>query len=122
GTIYTQLGTDETDDGLNKEKDFSTNTGYYLKKFLDTSINFGVGSPGNTHHMFPFIRLADVLLMYAEAMTQAYGFENDPLGYGLTAKAAVELVRERAGFNNVTDQYFVGATTKEQQLQKIYDE
>lgn len=122
GTIYTRLGDGETNDGLNKVKDFSTTTGYYLRKFLSTTINFSVGSPGNTYHLFPFIRLADVLLMYAEAMTQAYGFESDPLGYGLTAKAAVEMVRKRAGFNNATDQYLVGATTKEQQLQKIYDE
>ena len=122
GTIYTRLGDGETNDGLNKVKDFSTNTGYYMRKFLSTTINFSVGSPGNTYHLFPFIRLADVLLMYAEAMTQAYGFESDPLGYGLTAKAVVEMVRKRAGFNNATDQYLVGATTKEQQLQKIYDE
>jgi hypothetical protein len=122
GTIYTRLGTGGTDDGLNKVKDFSTNTGYYLRKFMDTGINFSVGSPTTTFHLFPFIRLADVLLMYAEAMTQAYGFESDPMSYGLTAKAAVEMVRKRAGFNNATDQYFAGATTKEQQLQKIYDE
>jgi starch-binding outer membrane protein, SusD/RagB family len=122
GNIYTQLGTDETSDGLNKVKDFSTNTGYYLKKFLDTNINFKVGTPTTTYHLYPYIRLADVLLMYAEAMTQAYGFETDPALYGLTAKQAVELVRKRAGFNNTTDQYFVGATTKELQLQKIYDE
>lgn len=122
GTIKTYLGTDESNDGLNKVKDFSTNTGYYLRKFLDTSIDFKVGSPVTTFHLFPFIRLADVLLMYAEAMTQAYGFDVDPMAYGLTAKQAVEMVRKRAGFNNATDQYLVGATTKEIQLQKIYDE
>ena len=122
GTIKTYLGTDESNDGLNKVKDFSTNTGYYLRKFLDTSIDFKVGSPVTTFHLFPFIRLADVLLMYAEAMTQAYGFDVDPMAYGLTAKQAVEMVRKRAGFNNATDQYLVGATTKEIQHQKIYDE
>lgn len=122
GVIKTYLGTDESNDGLNKVKDFSTNTGYYLRKFLDTSVDFKVGTPVTTFHLFPFIRLADVLLMYAEAMTQAYGFEVDPMAYGLTAKQAIELVRKRAGFNNATDQYLVGATTKEIQLQKIYDE
>ena len=122
GVINTALGTDETNDGLNKVKDYSTNTGYYLRKFLDTNINFKIGTPATTFHLHPFIRLADVLLMYAEAMTQAYGFEVDPMAYGLTAKQAVELVRKRAGFNNATDQYLVGATTKEIQLQKIYDE
>ena len=122
GKIYTQLGVDETNDGLNKVKDYSTTTGYYLKKFLDTSINFSVGSPVTTFHLFPIIRLADILLMYSEAMTQAYSFESDPLNYGLTAKAAVEMIRKRAGFDVATDKYYDGATTKEVQLQKIYDE
>lgn len=124
GTIYTQLGTGETNDGLNKVKDLSTNTGYYLKKFIDTKINFKVGSPGNAFHLHPIVRLADVYLMYAEAMTHAYGFESDPMGYGLTGKAAVQLVRTRAGFNAATDKYFTGVdlANKDAVLQKIYDE
>ena len=122
GVIKTQLGTDETTDGLNKVKDYSTNTGYYLRKFLDTNVNFKIGTPATAFHLYPYIRLADVLLMYAEAMTQAYGFESDPLGYGMTAKQAIQMVRTRAGFNLTTDKYFDDATTKTMQLQKIYDE
>lgn len=122
GKIYTQLGTDETADGLNKQQDRSTNTGYYLKKFLDTNINFGIASPITTFHLFPIIRLADIYLFYAESMTQAYGFESDPKSFGLTAKAAVQKVRTRAGFDIATDKYFDGATDKASQLQKIYDE
>lgn len=121
GVIYTQLGTGETNDGLNKQQDRSTNTGYYLKKFLDTNVNFSIATPITTFHLFPIIRLADVYLMYAEAMTQAYGFEVDPKVYGLTAKAAVQKVRTRAGFT-ATDKYYDGATDKTSQLQKIYDE
>lgn len=119
--IYTQLGTGETADGLNKQQDRSTTTGYYLKKFLDTSINFSIGTPVTTFHLFPIIRLADIYLLYAEAMTQAYGFEADPIPFGLTAKAAVQKVRTRAGFST-TDKYYDGATDKVSQLQKIYDE
>lgn len=118
--IYTQLGVGVTDDGLNKQQDRSTNTGYYLKKFLDTKITFSIATPVTTFHLFPIIRLADIYLMYAEAMTQAYGFE-DPKTFGLTAKAAVQKVRTRAGFTT-TDKYYDGATDKVTQLQKIYDE
>jgi len=123
GKIYTQLGKGETNDGLNKEQDRSTNTGYYLRKFLDTNINFFVATPATTYHMFPIIRLADVYLMYAEAMTQAYGFEADPQAYGMTAKQAVQAIRTRAGFTAATDKYFDDmGTNKASQLQKIYDE
>lgn len=121
GKIYTQLGTGETSDGLNKQQDRSTTTGYYLKKFLDTNINFSIGTPVTTFHLFPIIRLADIYLLYAEAMTQAYGFDVDPNGFGLTAKAAIQKVRTRAGFSG-TDKYYDGATDKASQLQKIYDE
>ena len=121
GVIYTKLGNGETSDGLNKQQDRSTNTGYYLKKFLDTNINFSIGTPATTFHLFPIIRLADIYLFYAEAMTQAYGFEVDPKVYGLTAKAAIQKVRTRAGFTT-TDKYYDGATDKATQLQKIYDE
>jgi hypothetical protein len=38
-------------------------------------------------------------LNYAEAMNEAYGPESDPQGYGLTAKEAVELIRNRAGLS-----------------------
>lgn len=123
GKIYTQLGDNETNDGLNKVKDYSTNTGYYLKKFLDTNVNFSKASPITVFHVFPIIRLADIYLMYAEAMTHAYGFEVDPAGYGMTAKAAVQAVRTRAGFSATTDKYFNDmAPGKEGALQKIYNE
>lgn len=123
GKIYTQRGKGETADGLNKIQDRSTNTGYYLRKFLDTNINFAVASPITTNHMFSIIRLADIYLMYAEAMTQAYGFDSDPKGYGMTAKQAVQAIRTRAGFPVATDKYFADmGADKASQLQKIYDE
>lgn len=124
GQIFTQNGTGVTVDGLNQQQDRSTITGYYLKKFLDTNINFGLGTPVTTFHLFPIIRLADIYLLYAEAMTQSYGFEVDPKGYGMTAKSAVQAVRTRAGFAITTDKYFDGISSsdKSSQLQKIYDE
>src|SRR5690606_10556105 len=98
GTIHTHIGQGATIDGRNVTIDRSTDTGYYLKKFLDFSIDFSKGNPGQSFHLFPLIRLADVLLLYAEAMNEAHGPDADPSGYGLTAKAAVQQVRTRAGF------------------------
>lgn len=121
GKITTKTGDGATLDALNAVTDKSTNTGYYLRKFLDVNVNFKLANPATTFHLFPVIRLGDILLLYAEAMNEAYGPDSDPAGYGLTAKAAVQRVRTRAGFN-ATDQYLTGVATKEQMLQKIKDE
>lgn len=118
GRIYTRIGDGATADALNAVVDRSTNTGYYLKKFLDFSINFSLGSPGNTYHLFPIIRLSDIYLLYAESMNEAYGPDADPINYGLTAKDAVFTVRSRAGFN-ASDQFLTGVTTREEMRDKI---
>lgn len=121
GKIYTKTGTGATTDALNALVDRSTNTGYYMRKFLDLNVNFSVANPATTFHLFPIIRLADVLLLYAEAMNEAYGMDADPQGYGLTAKDAVALVRSRAGFS-ASDKYLASVATKEQMLDKIKNE
>lgn len=120
GTIYTQLGQGATMDGLNVTVDRSTNTGYYLKKFLDFSIDFSRANPGQTFHLFPLIRLADVLLLYAEAMNEAYGPNADPKGYGLTAHGAVQQVRARAGFQS--DAYLNDVVDADAMREKIKQE
>lgn len=118
--ISTKTGDGATLDGLNMVMDRSTNTGYYLRKFLDVNVNFKVANPATTFHLFPIIRLADIMLLYAEAMNEAYGPDTDPAGYGLTARTAIQRIRARAGFT--TDQYLTGVVTKEQMLQKIKNE
>ncbi len=120
GTIYTKTGTGATMDALNAVVDKSTNTGYYLRKFLDLNVSFSVANAATTFHIYPLIRLADIYLMYAEAMTQAYGIDADPKGYGLTAKSSVQAIRTRAGFT--ADQYLTGVTTPDQMMNKIKKE
>jgi hypothetical protein len=60
-------------------------------------------------HNVRILRYADVLLMYAEAIIQGASW---PAESGMTADEAVNLVRERAGLDDLT-----GAT-----LQEIWDE
>ncbi|WP_346239366.1 RagB/SusD family nutrient uptake outer membrane protein [Niabella insulamsoli] len=121
GSIQTKIGDGATIDGLNMVIDRSTNTGYYLRKFLDFNIDFSKANPGTAFHLFPMIRLADVLLLYAEAMNEAYGPDADPRGYGLTAKAAVQQVRARAGFK-ANDKYLINVTDAQTMRQKIKNE
>lgn len=72
------------------------NTYLYSIKQLNLDINPLEGNSGGTaHHNFIFLRYADVLLMYAEAMNEAYGPDVDALGIGLTAIEAINMIRER---------------------------
>lgn len=57
-TIYTRISDNTTIDGLNQVKNRSTNTGYYLAKFLDKTLNFGQANVSTVFHLFPMIRLS----------------------------------------------------------------
>lgn len=74
----------------------------YSIKFadLDLNINWDARSPagGGTHQNYPYIRYAEILLNYAEAMNEAFGPEVDGLGNGRTALWAVNQVRTRAQY------------------------
>lgn len=78
--------------GLPKEN--ATKTGYYLNKWVNQGIDLVNESEAN--HTWLYFRYADVLLMYAEAMLNAYGADADTEGYGMTAIEAFNKVRERA--------------------------
>lgn len=71
----------------------SSRTGYYLKKFLIDDLDITHGAARNRNWIF--FRYAEILLNYAEAMNEAYGPDNDPLQYGITAREAVNMVRNR---------------------------
>lgn len=79
-------------DGLGKLR--ATTTGYYLRKFVDESLNLEQNT--SSVHVWILFRYAEVLLNYAEAMNEAYGPEVTQ-GYSMTAKMAVDLVRQRPG-------------------------
>jgi len=51
-----------------------------------------------TNQNYPYLRYAEVLLNYAEAMNEAFGPETDGLGNGRTALWAVNQVRTRAQY------------------------
>ncbi len=79
-------------DGLGKLK--GTTTGYYLRKFVDESLNLAQNQ--TSVHTWILFRYAEVLLNFAEAMNEAYGPETTA-GLSMTAKAAVDMVRSRPG-------------------------
>ena len=77
----------------------ATTTGYYLRKYVNSSISFEAGAPTTkAHHNWILFRYAEVLLNYAEAMVNAYDditFTNEKCG--MSALQAVNQVRGRDG-------------------------
>lgn len=92
GTIH--ISDPGSQDAIEKIINRSTVTGYYLRKFLDTNVDLSSTTPVSTFHVFPVIRLADIYLLYAEAMNEAYG-PNIAAALGMTAVEALNKVRNR---------------------------
>jgi hypothetical protein len=72
----------------------TSKTGYYLKKFLTDGLNLVQG--GTAQNQWVLYRYGEILLNYAEAMNEAYGPDATPAGYTVTARQALNLVRNRA--------------------------
>ena len=83
-------------------------TGYYLLKFIDKNCNKyddGYGWSYQYHIHLPWMRLADVYLMYAEAAANASGSPTGNYYTSMTALEAVNAVRQRAGVADVGVRY-----------------
>ena len=81
-------------------------TGYMNMKFDSQYMNDWDGYKEENILVMPIMRLADVYLMYAEAAAQGAGSATGrSTNYGLTALAAVNKVRQRAGVGDVADKF-----------------
>ncbi|SEW37819.1 Starch-binding associating with outer membrane [Chitinophaga sp. YR573] len=108
-----------TDDMANTN---SSKTGYYLKKFLNDGLNLIQGQ--TVVHTWIVFRYGEILLEYAEAMNEAYGPDNDN-GYGLTARAALNMVRGRTGVNMpavTTTTDFSAAVKHERRIELAFED
>lgn len=81
-------------------------TGYLIKKFITTGCNSVDQEHDKMNFIVPYIRLADVYLMYAEAVNWGYnGPQSSSENYAVTAAEAVNIVRNRAGVGAVDARY-----------------
>ena len=80
------------------------NTGFFNRKFLDAYANQkGWSTALKVNHNYPIIRYAEILLNYAEAVNEAFGNPDvAPAGYPMSAREAVNQIRERATFPGYT--------------------
>ena len=75
----------------------ATKTSYYLKKYLQESVNLTTGSTTSERHVWVIFRYAEIFLNYAEALNEAYGPDYTDGQFTLSAKAAIDKIRQRAG-------------------------
>lgn len=96
-------------------------TGYYFKKmwpygFRNDRDNANPGITGSLPWFY--YRLGGIYLFYAEAANEAFGPDSDGLGVGLTARQAVNIIRNRAGMPNVIAEYSTNQSQMREQIMK----
>lgn len=83
-----------------------SNTGYYLNKYWQKAR--GDKQVSAQPKIDPVVRMADLYLMYAEAVNEAYGPDGKAGGYALSAKEAINKVRARVNMPEVRPEYTTG--------------
>jgi len=82
-------------------------TGYYQKRFSGLSPTYSLSVAGSLMAYIPYLRLADIYLMYAEAVIFSAGGtpQSTSANYTLTAEQALNVVRNRAQLPNVNAKF-----------------
>ncbi|MBK5721684.1 RagB/SusD family nutrient uptake outer membrane protein [Dysgonomonas sp. Marseille-P4677] len=86
----------------------ASRTGYFIQKLVphtcneyDRTYDWG----GNLHCYLPYMRLADIYLMYAEACAAFGGATAKSSNFSKTAKEAINTLRDRVGAGHVAESY-----------------
>lgn len=82
----------------------ASRTGYFIQKLVPHQANKYDGLynwSGNLHTYLPYMRLADIYLMYAEACAAVDGAASKSTNFGKTAEDAINTLRKRAGVGPV---------------------
>lgn len=105
-------------------------SGYLMYKFVPHEVTNNDDRGHERDHLIliPYMRLADVYLMYAEAVAQAYGSPSASVpGFGKTAIDAVNLIRDRAGVGHLSAKYtasldgFMSELRRERAVELAYE-
>lgn len=102
-------------------------TGYYCKKFTPLGCNQWDNKWGAFQCYQPMVRLADIYLMYAEAVLHGYGTPQSSVPGGITAEAAINVVRNRVTLPNLdskftgTKEAFMGELIRERAVELAFE-
>lgn len=106
----------ETSDGLNKETELSTTTGYYLKKFMNEEVSLKSGAVNGRRHYKARIRYTEIFLNYAEAQNEAEGPQAAG-SLGMSPYDIVKAIRQRGGITN--DLYLESIKSNKDEMRKL---
>lgn len=116
---YIEIFDGTTDDAIDKTQ-YSTRTGYYLRKHLRNDVVAEPSMLNTQKHVIPIIRATEIFLNYAEAANEAWGpDEKGEAGY--SARDVIAAIRKRAAINQ-PDRYLATITTKEDMRKLIRNE
>ncbi len=91
--------------GQTRDEASGSRTGYYTQKLVPHQANKfdGMYNWGSALHVYlPYMRLADIYLMYAEACAAVGGSSYKATTFAKTAEGAINTLRDRVGAGNVT--------------------
>lgn len=83
-------------------------TGYYTQKLVPHTANKYDGAynwSGSLHTYLPYMRMADIYLMYAEACAAFGGATAKSSNFSKTAEGAINTLRDRVGAGHVGSEY-----------------
>lgn len=86
----------------------ASRTGYFIQKLIPHTCNEGDRDydwGSNLHCYLPYMRLADIYLMYAEACAVLDGANGKSSNFPMTAGEAINKIRERCGAGDVNASY-----------------
>lgn len=117
--------------GSYRDVSSASRSGYLLHKFVPMTANrfdngWSYDKALNIH--LPYMRLADVYLMYAEAAAEGYGAAAGKSGnYNKTALDAINTIRDRAGVGHVAARFtgaldeFMGEVRRERAVELSFE-
>src|SRR5690606_33414129 len=104
-------------DAINRERGFSTRTGYYMRKLLRADVNPNPNFNTTQKHYNARIRYTEIFLAYAEAANEAWG----PTGTGTHSYSAYDVIRairQRAGITD-GDAYLESIKNDKDQMREL---
>lgn len=105
----------------------ASRSGYLVRKFVTDGSNNTDNEWNSINIVIPYLRLADVYLMYAESVLQGYGTPQSSVPGNITALEAVNKVRARANMPGIDARYlgskdaFMGELMRERAVELAFE-
>lgn len=123
GTTWLKEKVETFKGGKHNILDGSTKTGYYLRKYMNPSVSLDPDKPNKLEHHYILFRYAEILLNYAEALNACKGPDATTEKCPLTARQALNMVRESAGMKAVdeTGEAFTAKVRNERRVELAFE-